>query len=244
MRPTDEGSTLHVEVETKQCEISQAEQEKMRIALAPLERVVDGFPVAGLIVTVNHHLRGNDYHVKTSLVLTGKTLFTGERHEQMYTAFERCVQKLVNKVNTYKHVMSNTSEVAKHEKGTHQEVMPTHEPDTATLEKAVSSGDYNAFRRATLPYEEPVRKRIGRWVQRYPELDAQIGARLTLEDIVEDVFLSAFDSYPHRPPSVSLSEWLEGLIDPSIKAILHHPDEELENINFARTLRAAEPANG
>ena len=244
MRSSDNSEKLHVEVETKQCEISQAEQEKMHAALTPLIKVVQDFPVAGLIVTVNHHLRGNDYHVKTSLVLTGKTLFTGERHEQMYTAFERCVQKLVNKVNTYKHVLSNTPEVQKHEKGTHQEVTATFEPDTATLEEAVRSGDYAAFRSALLPYEEPVGKRIGRWVQRYPDLNALIGERLTIEDIVEDVFLNAFENYAHRPPSVTLGEWLENLIDPSVKAILHHPDEELENISFARSLREAESAPG
>src|SRR4051794_38729733 len=118
---SDNDFGLHVELETKHCDITVAEQEKMKAALTPLRKVVHDFPVAALIITVAQHPHSKDYHVKTSLVLTGKTLFTGDRHEVMYTAYDRCVHKLVNKVNTYKDVMSNTPEVQKHEKGTHQD---------------------------------------------------------------------------------------------------------------------------
>ena len=52
---------------------------------------------------------------------------------------------------------------------------------------------YERFRSLLFPYEESVRKRIGRWVQRYPEIEAQIGTRFDLEDAVEEVFLMAFD---------------------------------------------------
>lgn len=40
-----------------------------------------------------------------------------------------------------------------------------------------------------------------------------------------------------RPFEVPLHQWLDDLIDPSLKALLRHPEEERENASFARTLR-------
>jgi hypothetical protein len=37
--------------------------------------------------------------------------------------------------------------------------------------------------------------------------------------------------------NVPLSQWLESLIDPSLKALLQHPERESENAALARTLR-------
>ena len=100
--------------------------------------------------------------------------------------------------------------------------------------------DYAAFRTATFVYEESVRKRIGRWVERYPNAEAQIGKRLQIADIVEEVFLNAFENYDRRPGGVRFGEWLENLIDPAVKELLRRPDAELENIALARAARAAE----
>ncbi len=69
----------------------------------------------------------------------------------------------------------------------------------AAIDAAVRDGDYAAFRTATFVYEEPVRKRAGRWVERYPEAEAQIGKQLEIADIVEEVFLNAFEQYDRRP---------------------------------------------
>jgi hypothetical protein len=85
-------------------------------------------------------------------------------------------------------------------------------------------------------YEEPLRKRIGRWIERYPQVAGQLREQVQLEDIVEEVFLTAFDQYDDRPHAVAFREWLENLIDPSVKLVSTASDEELDNISFARTL--------
>jgi len=54
------------------------------------------------------------------------------------------------------------------------------------------------------------------------------------------VFLSAFEGYAKRPADVRFGDWLESHLDPAVKELRAHPDEELENINLARTARAAE----
>lgn len=236
MRFPDQKYNLRIQLDTKHFTVSPDEVAKMESALDALSRAVETFPGKDLLITINRHLRNNDYHVKTSLLLPGRTLFTGDRDIVWYAAFERCAGKLVRKVTSYKADLARMPEVSKHEKGTHQEVHPSSEPDAAVLAEAVRAGDYAAFRRATYVYEEPIRKRVGRWVQRYPEVNSQIGNSFPLADIVEEVFLNAFDRYDHWPPAVSLSEWLEHLIDPSVKALIEHPTEEKENIAFARTL--------
>ncbi|HEX6987650.1 MAG TPA: hypothetical protein VF170_19885, partial [Planctomycetaceae bacterium] len=43
--------------------------------------------------------------------------------------------------------------------------------------------------------------------------------------------------YESKPDVMRLGDWLESLIDPAMRSFLRHPEEELEAISFARTLR-------
>src|SRR5262249_18013609 len=162
-------------------------------ALAALGKLVEHFPVSDLHVLVEHNTRSNDYSVKTSLLLTGDTLVSSDRNTHVYTAYERCVNNLIEGVRAYKQRLGGVAERQKQEKGTRQEVEPSVDPDVAALDAAVRDGDYAAFRRAAYGYEEPVRKRVGRWVERYPEVAARIGKGLEIADVVEEVFLDAFE---------------------------------------------------
>lgn len=241
---SDESYNLRIELDTKNCDVSADEVAEIERSLDPLGKVVHDFPVSDLYLTIIHHARSHDYHVKTALRLPRKTLFTGDRDPHVHAAFERCVRKLVKKVHAYKERLSDASEAAKREEGTHQEILPTQEPDVDTLTRAVQNGDYAAFRRATDVYEEPLNKRIGRWVQRYPEVESELGNRFNISDIVEEVFLNAFERYEQKPQSLTFHDWLENLIDPSVKLMMRHPEEEMENINFSRTLTEAEREGG
>ena len=58
-----------------------------------------------------------------------------------------------------------------------------------------------------------------------------------LGDVVEEVYLNAFEKYPHWSAATPFHTWLDELIDPSLKALLRHPDEEHVNASFARTVR-------
>ena len=82
-----------------------------------------------------------------------------------------------------------------------------------------------------------MRKRVGRLVQRIPEAQARVGRELLLGDVVEEVYLNAFERFTRRPTDVRLSEWLEGLIEPSIRALMQHPEEEAAAASLARTVR-------
>jgi len=105
------------------------------------------------------------------------------------------------------------------------------------LTRAANAGDYRTFRTALAGYEEWLRKRVGRWIQRYPEAEARIGRGLAIGDVLEAVYLNAFEQFSRRPKAVPFHEWLDELIDPSLKAHLKHPDEERASASFARTVR-------
>ena len=85
-------------------------------------------------------------------------------------------------------------------------------------------------------FEGSLRRRVGRWLQRYPEIESELGETITISDVVEDVFLHAFDSYSERSRSVPPGEWLESLIDSSVQALIQAPDEEFANISYSRAI--------
>jgi ribosome-associated translation inhibitor RaiA len=222
-----------------QYQLPAEEEHQLREHLDGLARQVENFPVADLHVLIEGNARSNDVSVKLTLVLPGTTLVASDHDAVVQPAFERCLDSLLDNLSAYKERLSGTPEQKKAEKGTAQELHPTVPIDTAAVEAAVKSGDYPAFHLALLPYEEALRKLVGRWVQRYPEFEKRIGHGVEIADMVEDVFLAAFEGYQDRPDEVPLGTWLVGLIDPVVKALQQKPDIEQENIEMARSARAA-----
>ncbi len=240
MKPSDRRNDFPIQIDAHQCTLSRAVTDRMRDGAASIARQVGHFPVAGLHVLIEHNARTNDYSVKTDLFLTGEPLVCSDRDVQLYTAFERCLEGLAKEVQAYKARLDQEAERQKAEKGTRQPVQATAPPDMAAVETAVRGRDYATFRTATFAYEEALRKRVGRWVERYPEAEARIGKTWQIADIVEEVFLDAFENYDRRPDGVRFGDWLEERIDPAVKELLKNPDAELENIRMARAARAAE----
>ncbi len=238
MRYSDESYNLRVEIDAKQFELSPDDARRLHDGLSPLDSLVEDLPVSDLYVTIFYHPRGRpEYQVKTALVLPAKTLFSSATDASFHPAFATCMANLVQQVTAYKRARDNADQLDKHRKGTYQEVVPSREPDAGRLEAAVRAGDYAQFRKAAYPYEESLRKRVGRWLGRYPEVQEKIGTDLAVADVVEAVFLNAFEGYDRRPGGVRLGRWLENLIDGSVKGLIKSPDAEVENISFARSLR-------
>ncbi len=241
MKPTVASQSLPITWDTRHCTLSPADRQKLEANLEPVARLVQDFPIANLHVQIERFPRTTNWRVKMSLLLTGATLTSLDDDADLYPACDRCINNLVKDVHAYKDRMSQVAEVSKQSKGTHQDLEPTLDPDPAAIDRALAEGDYAAFRTATFGYEEPLRKRIGRWIERYPEVSALIDRGIKIDDIVEAVFLDAFEACEAgRPQGLRFGEWLEGLIDPAVKELMAHPDKELENINLARSARAAE----
>jgi ribosome-associated translation inhibitor RaiA len=240
MKFPDHGARFPIELDTRHCSPPAEELERMRSNLDSLLKAVEHFPVASLHVLLERYPKSTTFRVKLSLVLTGTTLVSLEDADHVHAAFECCVNNLLEDVHAYKSRLSNESERQKHEKGTHQDLLPDVDPDLSALESAVLGGDYNAFRTATLGYEEPLRKRVGRWIERYPALAARIGRDLKIADLVEEVFLDSFERYGRRPKDLRFGDWLVSLIDPAVKEIARDQNGELENVRLAQSAREAE----
>jgi hypothetical protein len=234
----DESYNLRIDLDTKGFEPSDVELEQIRSDLDNISEEVKGFPVSDLYITIYHNpARGESFTAKLALLLRpGKTLATSHNADHLLPAYEGAVRKLERKLTNYKEVLGHEPEWSKYRDHTRYDVEPDVLPNLETLQDAADRGDYTAFRRELLGFEESVRKRIGRWVQRFPEVEVMVDDTLLLSDVVEEVFLNAFDQFGARPRDVTLGAWLEELIDPSLKELLAHPDEEDEAISYARTL--------
>jgi ribosome-associated translation inhibitor RaiA len=244
MKFPDQSYNLLVDVDMKHCHLSAGELNKMETMLSPLDDIVRCFPVSKLHVLVSYRHRSNDYTARTSLILPGDTLVSSEHHEQAHTAFEHCINNLVREVQRYKDRLGNVPERAKQVEGTRHELIPTVPPDAEAVEAAVHDGNYTAFRLALSGYDDPATVQVGRWVERYPKVAARLGHDLNIGDLVEDVFLIAFEEYKHRPREIRLGEWLGRHIDTAIKAMTTHPDEEMQNVQMARLARQVEAGPG
>jgi ribosome-associated translation inhibitor RaiA len=232
---------LPVEFDLHSCELAPAERARMEASIEGLRDLVAPFPVTGLHVLIERNNRSNDFSVKTSLLLVNQQLVASEHHAQTFTAFERCVDKLVREVEALEDRLSDTEDRRKIADGTRHELLADYTPDFGGLDKAVEEGDYAAFRTAMLPYEEPLRKRIGRWIERIPAVNGK-GRRFTIADVVESVLLDAFEKYLRRPTDMVFHEWLENLIDPAVQALVRHPDRERENASMARSAAGLPPS--
>jgi hypothetical protein len=239
MQFDDDRYRLHVEINTKGCEVPADELARMQQSLEQLGEAIQGFPRAELFFTIVRHPRSEAVNVEARMKLPGRTLFTADRDDYLDSAFQRCLDKLIRKTAEYKANPDRQAlERARGRLDLDRDLVAPEDPAAGPLGEAVRAGDYRAFRSALAGYEEWLRLRVGRWVQRYPEAEAKVGGELLLGDLVEEVYLNAFEGFARRPTGVGLWRWLEGLLDPSLRALLRHPAEERENASLARTLRS------
>lgn len=229
---------MEVVFDVHEFDLSPAEENMLREKLDGLARQVEHFPIAELRVYIQK-VRSQQMVVKLTLLLPGETLTVDDYDRIIQPAFDRCLDSLQHELEGYKDRLNRRSEAAKLVEGTHSELHPDVLVDPAAIEGAVAAGDYANFHAAMLPYEEELRMRIGRWIQRYPAVDDLIGGGLEIADILEEVLLLAFENYASRPQNVPLGTWLESLIDPALKALAQNPDEALENIAAVRSVRGA-----
>jgi ribosome-associated translation inhibitor RaiA len=239
MQPTVTPRQMQTIFDVHQYNLSDAERRLLEGDLDGLTRQVRNFPVADLHILIEGNARSNDVSVKLTLILPGQTLVANDHDAVLSAAFERALSSLTHSVEGYKARLDNQAERQRVEKGTQHPIQATTDIDQPALDAAAAAGDYARFRMILLPFEDAVQARAGRWVQRFPDWEARIGKDVKLSDVTEEIFLIAFDRYDDRPEGLALSDWLENLIAPSVKALMTRTNEEMENINLARTALSA-----
>ena len=238
MRHTDQRGPLRINIETKQCDLPRDELPRINGPLNRIAEIVGELP-GELNITIVHHPRSQRFHVREQLKLPRRSVFTGEWNEYLDTALCRSLRKLVHKAAAYKQEPHNDrDEQVERIEQMNRDIVPPADPDMTQMAAAVDEGDYAAFHQLLAGHEDWLRLRVGRWLQRYPEAEAEIGRRVRIGDLVEEVLLNAFEGFHERSDDVPLRDWLNSLIDPSLLDYCRHPAEERENISFVRSLRA------
>src|SRR5207237_6225755 len=102
MQYSDDRYRLRVEIQQKGCSIPQDELTRMQQSLQPLGEAVQDFPGSELTINVICHPRSQAHHVEARLRVPGKTLFSSDEDSYLDTAFQRCLHKLVHRVDMYK----------------------------------------------------------------------------------------------------------------------------------------------
>jgi hypothetical protein len=239
MQYTDDRCHMRVEIREKDYRIPEDELGRMQGFLGQLGDQVQDFPSSDLCLHVTHHPRSGDFHVEAKLKVPGKTLFSGDWDPYLDCAFQRCVRKLAHAVDTYRQAPNRAAEgQTRRREALNGNIVAPENAAEGPLGKQVEAGDYRGFRTALSGYEEWLRNRVGRWIQRFPEAQARLQrGELLIGDLLEEVYLNAFERFGQKPRDVALHEWLDRLIDPSLKMLMQHPDEERENVSLARTMR-------
>jgi hypothetical protein len=227
---------LRVEIDCKECQIPEDVRLRMQPGLERIGRDVEELGPSQLWLTIVHHPRSNVFHARAKLKLPGETIITGDQNPYLDVAIQRCLERVVRRIEAYQADPDREAlQRAQRQAAQNENVIAPVEPDSGKLGQAASAADYQAFRRALLSHEEWVRMRVGRWIQRYPEIQDQVDQSFKIADLVEEVFLLAFEQYRQRPTHISLHEWLASLIDPAVRDFWHKPDDRLA-ASYARTL--------
>jgi len=227
---------LHVTLTSKECPIPEQIRMQLQDWLDRLGKTVQEFASSDLTINVIYHPKSDIYHAEAKLKVPGQTITTGDYEKSIEEAMKRCLDKAVRRVAAYR-LNPDREALEQAERRAHLDdvVKASPEPDVGQIGEAVKNQDYQAFRTLLGTHDTFVRMRVGRWVQRYPEIQQEVGRSFEIGDMVEEVFLIAFDKYAERPPHFGMQEWLESLIDPAVKAYFYNP-EEREAVSYAQSL--------
>jgi ribosome-associated translation inhibitor RaiA len=231
---------LQVRFDSHEYEPARAELERLGDDLDSLAVRVGDFPQADLRVLIEKNGRNNEFVVKLTLLLSSEALVTSDHNAALHAAFRGALEALERAVEGHKERLEGVD--ARQRRDEAAKLQPTAEPGTVderALDSAAAAGDYPAFRAAVAPFEDWLRLRVGRWVERYPDVQARMARDFNVLDLTEGVFLAAFEAHGSRHAEVRYRDFLDGLIDPTVKAFAHDPAGELENVNMARSAATA-----
>jgi hypothetical protein len=225
-----------VTFECKDCEIPERTRTWMQDELEHIGRVTEEMGKRQLWVTVVFHARSGIYRVRAKFKAPGRTVMTGDNHPLLDEALRRCLAKAFLRMEAFRDNLDQGSvEQAKRREALSDNLVAPTGFNAGAISRACQDGDYEAFRRGLIGHESWVRMRVGRWIQRYPEIQQEVGESFEISDLMEEVFLLAFERYQERPDEVPLHEWLDKLIDPAVRDFWNDPDER-EAASFAQTL--------
>jgi hypothetical protein len=189
------------------------------------------FPTSRLLITVNHHARKRDYHVKATACLPMGRAFMGSRGDDLIGLVDASLDKLSRKLESW----TERLEGREHYGDARREREQASLPDPARLQQAADAGDAARFRQILAAHDEP----LGLM------LKAKLGAHHSLRDdpdparltgiAIDYVYLTAFDEFEHRPSALTFRDWLFSLADEVLDELAVRQEEIEEEVMLFRS---------
>lgn len=202
-----------------------------------VSRAVPEGDKAHLLVRLNYHSHSTEYEIHLTLKIARQTnvlVGTGPTWrpelQKLVRRMLRCVAQLHSATNSPTPPTPPTPTPPRPSKGT-----PTARVFGDAVAEAIQNGDYLPFREAMRVVEPSLQQQIGRSIKRYPDVQAMLGRRLAIADVMEVTLLMAFEKFEQWQPGSNYEPWIESLIDPALKAIARDPEGELQAIRFQQT---------
>ena len=218
---------LRTHLETRHFSLHRSEIESMRDRLGPLSSIARGFVFADLHVTISYVMPDEEYHVQGRLCLPGRVMLSGEHDSVALPPYERCIRKLVRKSESERRRRGKDSDQTRRQS----------QAANSRSGSDVPNDEYRAFVRELAEDRARIRERVRAWVRQRVGWEFGIRDDRVLDDLVEEVVLSAFERCDSRPSAMRLSEWIEIAIDPALRSMLGRPDEPNQAVSYARSLR-------
>ncbi|KAA5546117.1 hypothetical protein FYK55_04265 [Roseiconus nitratireducens] len=169
-------------------------------------------------VSIRFDPDGEIYHVLIDTEVSGQSVHSRANDGQWQTALRTAIRKLVPRFEAA--VESNGTLGAGRESSDEEAVGRARWAlDESALQRAVEQNNYAQFRAQLYPLEPHLHERIGREVRCDVMPDEAHADHLFMADIIEDLFLMAFEQFDQRPQDITFVQWLDSLIAPTIAFI-------------------------
>jgi len=231
---------LKIDLDTQNMTLAAEEIQWLESEVGKLKPMLANFPVQILHIDLEYNQNSLQFEGRLALVLPKQTFATAGVDRNWQAIMEHAVRRMIRRLEHYKHDLSRVAQRQATAAGERAVVEPTRQVSGAEVQEAIQQNDYSGYRTAVSPYESSLHDRVGRWVQRTPEFQAMIGERLTISDIVEEVFMLSFDQFEDWRSDQWFGQWLEELVDPAIRTLVHGSEEDLEAVRFQQSWRETE----
>lgn len=224
---------LRTHLETKHYTLRRGEIDAMRERLQSLTEVTRDYAFANLHLAISYCESSDEFHVRGRLGLPGRVLLTGEHDAILLSPFDLCVEKLVRKVEIDRKRRREGARAKAAQTAASADLVALD----GRLNDAFARAEFWAFW-ATLKELQPVIEgRIRRWVATRVGAETRLLDPLVIDDLVDEVILTALSRYESRPTAMFLDAWLGILVDPAMRNMLRRPHESNDVVSYARSLR-------
>lgn len=211
---------------------SEREIEHIEQGVATIARRVEVFPRKRLHVDVRGVPKRSLFQITVTLELPHRQLVVGDLgvRQSFPTAWRRCVKKLEHKLDAYLLRLSGRERVRPVAEA---KATPRLSAESGReLERLRNGRDFAGFAEAL----EDLRVEIVRHVQRIQ--GSSPSPDLPEDEVVEAVFVLAFDAFDRRPHDLSFVDWIQGLVPRALHDLRGKRGRLLQR---ARALRGASP---